>query len=84
MDDNFIAVETAVQERAGTKIFKLISMKTFQVERSVSSRVKYFAYDKGYLLLQNKNLVRILEVASGTFLRDTRGTTSAGLDNWLR
>ena len=72
MDDNFIAVETAVQERAGTKTYNFISMKTFQVERSLSSRAKYFAYDKGCLFLRNKNLVRILDVASGTFLRDMR------------
>ena len=72
VDDNFIAVETAVQERAGTKTYNFISMKTFQVERSLSSRAKYFAYDKGCLFLRNKNLVRILDVASGTFLRDMR------------
>ena len=70
VDDNFIAVETAVRERAGTKTYNFISMKTFQVERSLSSRAKYFAYDKGCLFLRNKNLVRILDVASGTFLRD--------------
>jgi F-box-like len=70
VDDNFIAVETAVRGRAGTKTYNFISMKTFQVERSVSSRANYFAYDKSYLFLQNKNRVRILDVASGTFLRD--------------
>jgi hypothetical protein len=72
VDDNFIAVETAVRERAGTKIFNFISMKTYQVERSVSFMAEYFVYEKGYLFLQNKNLVRILDVASGTFLRDIR------------
>ena len=70
VDDNFIAVETAVQERAGTKIFNFISMKTFQVERSLSYRVQKVAYDNGFLFLQIKKLVRILDVASGTFLRD--------------
>jgi hypothetical protein len=72
VDDNFMAVKTAIRERTGTKTFNFISMKTFQVERSVSSRASYFTYDKGYLFLQNNNLVRILDVASGTFLRDIR------------
>jgi hypothetical protein len=70
VDEQFIAVQTRSNENAGTKTYNLISIKTFQIERSVSFRAKYFAYDKGYLFLQNKNLVRILDVASGTFLRD--------------
>ena len=72
VDDNFITVETAARERAGTKTYNFISTKTFQVERSLSSRVNSSSYDKGYLFLQNKNLIRILNVSSGTFLRDIR------------
>jgi len=72
VDKQFIAVETRSEENAETKTYNFISMKTFQVERSVSSWAKYLAYDKGYLFLQNKNLVRILDVSSGTFLRDIR------------
>jgi hypothetical protein len=48
-------------------------MKTFQVEKSVSSRAKYHQYDNGYLFsLKEDNSVRILDVASGTFLREIR------------
>ena len=47
-------------------------MKTFQVERSLSTRAKIFAYDKGCLFFQNKNFVRTLDVSSGTFLHDIR------------
>jgi hypothetical protein len=36
------------------------------------SRVKKFTHEKGYLFLVNEDLVRILDVASGTFLRDIR------------
>ena len=72
VDEMFIAVKTTGRQNAGTKTYNFISMKTFQVERSVSSRAKYSAYDKGCLFLQNKNLIRILDVASGTFLRDIR------------
>ena len=72
VDDNFITVETAARERAGTKTYNFISTKTFQVERSLSSRVNSSSYDKGYLFLQNKNLIRILNVSSGTFLREIR------------
>jgi len=70
VDEQFIAIKTAGRRKAGRKTYNFISMKTFQIERSVSFRAKYFAYDKGYLFLQNKNLVRILDVASGTYLRD--------------
>jgi hypothetical protein len=46
-------------------------MKTLQVERSLSSRAKHLQYDGGYLFVsKTKNLVRILDVESGTFLRD--------------
>jgi F-box-like len=68
VDEQFIAIKSASQ-----LTYKFISMKTFQVERSVSSRAKYFDYDKGYLfLLEDDHLARILDVASGTFLRDIR------------
>ena len=66
----FIAVETCSDENTGTKSYNFISLKKFQVERSLSSRAKYFAYDKGHLFLQNKNFIRILDVSSGTYLRD--------------
>jgi uncharacterized protein with WD repeat len=48
-------------------------MRTFQVERSLSCRVKYLKYHGGYLfVLKKQNRVGILDVASGTFLRDIR------------
>jgi hypothetical protein len=72
VDEMFIAVETYSDENDERKTYKFISMKTFQLERSGSSSAKYSAYDKGYLLLLNKNFIRILDVSSGTFLRDIR------------
>jgi F-box-like len=70
VDEKFIAVKTG--KRAWTeKTFNFISMKTFQVERSLSSCAKYLQYDGGYLFVsKTENLVGILDVASGTFLRD--------------
>ena len=67
VDEQFI-----VFRAAGTMTYNFISTKTFLLERSLSFRVKNSAYHKGYLFLQNKNLVRILDVTSGTFLRDIR------------
>jgi hypothetical protein len=68
VDEQSIAIKSASR-----LTYKFISMKTFQVENSVSSRAKYLDYDKGYLfLLKDDDLVRILDVASGTFLRDIR------------
>jgi hypothetical protein len=73
VDEMFMAVKSESKANAGTKTYNFISMNTFQVERSVSSRAKYFEYDKGYLFLQkDDHLVRILDVASGKFLRDIR------------
>ena len=72
VDEMFIAINTANDEDAETKTYIFISMKTFQVERSLSTRAKIFAYDKGCLFFQNKNLVRTLDVSSGTFLHDIR------------
>ena len=72
VDEMFIAIKTASHENVETKTYNFISMKTFQVERSLSSRANYFEYDKGYLFLLQKDLVRILDVSSGTFLRDIR------------
>ena len=70
VDEQFIAVETGKREWT-EKTFNFISMKTFQVERSLSCRAQYLQYDKGYLFVSKKqNLVGILDVASGTFLRD--------------
>ena len=70
VDEQFIAFKTAGRQIAGTTTYNFISTKTFLVERSLSFRVNSSSYDKGYLFLQNKKLVRILDVASGTFLRD--------------
>jgi hypothetical protein len=62
VDEMFITVETCSDENAETNTYNFISMKTFQVERSLSFRANSFSYDKGYLFLQNKNLIRILNV----------------------
>jgi hypothetical protein len=70
VDEQFIAVKTGGWTE---KTFNFISMKTFEVERSLSSGAKYLQYDNGYLfVLKTDNLVGILDVASGTFLRDIR------------
>jgi hypothetical protein len=73
VDDQFIAVKNEIVEWKKKRFFYFISMKTFQVERSLSSRAKYLQYDNGYLfVLKKEDLVGILDVASGTFLRDIR------------
>jgi hypothetical protein len=40
VDEMFIAVKTCSDENTGTKSYNFISLKTFQVERSLSSRAK--------------------------------------------
>ena len=97
----FIAVKICSQEKARNTTYNFISMKTLEVERSLSCRAQYLQYDKGYLFVaffslwkwrdcfffraqylqydkghlfvsKKENLVRILDVASGTFPRDIR------------
>jgi hypothetical protein len=72
VDDKFIAFKTGSQQNTRGKTINFLSMKTFQVETSVSSRACRLKYDNGYLFLLKEGLVRILDVASGTFLRDIR------------
>ena len=73
VDEMYITVKSCIDENAGTKTFNFISMKTFQVERSLSLRAKYFEYDGGYLfVLKKEYLVGVLDVASGTFLHGIR------------
>jgi F-box-like len=72
VDEMFIAVKTACRQTSGANTYNFISMKTFQVERSVSSRESYFTYNGGHLFLLCNDLVRILDVTSGTFTRDIR------------
>ena len=69
VDEHFIAVHTPVENRDTT--CNLISLKTFEIERSFScgNRLRYF-YDGGYLFLMKPYFVRILDVVSGTFLRN--------------
>jgi hypothetical protein len=69
VDENFIALRSP--NGHGDTTFNLISLKTFQVERSLSSFHECY-YDGGYLFImkENQNFVRMLDVASGTFLRD--------------
>jgi hypothetical protein len=72
VDEQFIAVQTpGLQDTGPTSYF--LSLKTFEVERSLSGYFKTSYYDGGYLFLMNNDcLVRTLDVASGTFLRDIR------------
>ena len=72
VDEQFIAVKTpGFQDKGPTYYF--LSLKTFQVERSLSGYFKESFCDGGYLFLMNNDcLVRILDVASGTFLHDIR------------
>jgi hypothetical protein len=74
VDEHFIAVRAPNEDTSTT--FTFISQQTFQVERSLSFSlscpVKSF-YDGSYLFLMNNDfLVRMLNVASGTFLREIR------------
>ena len=70
VDEQFIAVRTGEWT---DEAYNFISMKSFQVERSLSSRVNFLSYQKGCLfVLKEDDLVGILDVASGTFLRDIR------------
>ena len=69
VDGHFIAVYTPIGDEDVT--INLISMNTFQVERSLSCL--YFGlYDNGYVFLMNsdQSSVRMLDVTSGTFLHD--------------
>jgi F-box-like len=86
VDEMFIAVKTAGLEDDGRYwSFHLISMKTFQVERSLSCKGKYeITYSKGYLFLVDQNQARILDVESGTFLRDLRTDPYPDLHSWFR
>jgi F-box-like len=74
VDVHFIAVRSP-NEGARTTI-NFISQKSFEVERSLSFSLSCFKksfYDGGYLFLMNSDcLVRILDVTTGTFLRDIR------------
>ena len=74
VDEMFIAVKFAGLEDDGRYwSINLISMKTFQVERALSCKGRYnITYSKGYLFLVDQDRARILNVASGTFLRDIR------------
>ena len=74
VDGHFIAVHAPNEDASTT--FTFISQKTFQFERSLSFSLRCFqksSYDGGFLFLINsKGLVRILDVATGTFLHDIR------------
>ena len=47
----FIAVKISSQEKARNTTYNFISMKTLEVERSLSCRAQYLQYDKGYLFV---------------------------------
>jgi F-box-like len=69
IDEHFIVVHVPNEHTVMT--FNFISLKTFQVERSLTCYYETSYYDGGYLFLMNSDfLVRILDVASGTFLHD--------------
>jgi hypothetical protein len=73
VDEQVIAINTGNGKWSPIRTFQVISMKTFQVERSLSFRARHLQYDNGYLFVVKKgNLVGIMNVASGTFLRDIR------------
>ena len=70
VDEHFISVRTYNHNECTT--CNLISLKTFQVERSMSCDCRFdIYYDGGYLFFMNNyGLVRMLDVMSGTFLHD--------------
>jgi F-box-like len=69
VDEHFIAVHNLIGDEE--MACHIISLKTFQVERSLCCYHPRF-YDRGYLFLTNnkRSLIRMLDVASGTFLHD--------------
>jgi F-box-like len=76
VDEHFIVVHVPNEHTVMT--FNFISLKTFQVERSLTCYYGTSYYDGGYLFLINSDfLVRILDVASGTFLHDIRMEASS-------
>jgi hypothetical protein len=69
IDEHFIAVRTPIGDEETTR--NLISLKTFEIERSSSFGARFDScYDGGYLFLLNSHFVRMLDVVSGTFLHD--------------
>jgi F-box-like len=74
VDEHFIAVRSPNQ--AASTTINFISQKSFEVERSLSFSLSCFQksyYAGGFLfLLSSECLVRILDVATGTFLHDIR------------
>ena len=71
VDQHFIAVNTLIGDKKTT--CNLISLKTFEIERSLSCDNRFHCfYDDGYLFLTNnsRSFVRMLDVASGSFLHD--------------
>ena len=69
LDENLIAVRSPNEH--GEMTFNFISLKSFQVERLLSC-LHHCCYDGGYLFIRkgNKSVVRMLDVVSGTFLRN--------------
>jgi hypothetical protein len=71
VDEHFIAVHTPIGNVSST--CKVISLKTFEIVRSLSCAVYLDSYyNGGYLLLIDciRNRIRMLDVVSGTFLHD--------------
>jgi hypothetical protein len=69
VDEHFIALHTPFGDDDVT--INLISLKTFQVERSLSC-LYFGSYDGGYVFLMNSDhsSIRMLDVASGALLHD--------------
>ena len=71
LDEQFIAVHVPSKHTDMTYYF--LSLKTCEFQRSLTCYYETSYYDGGYLFLMNsEGLVRILDVASGTFLHDIR------------
>jgi WD40 repeat protein len=71
VDEHLIAVNTLIGD--GKTTCNLTSLKTFEIERSLSCDNRFHCfYDRGFLFFTNnsRRFVRILDVASGSFLHD--------------
>ena len=71
VDEHFIAVNTLIGDKKTT--CNLISLQTFEIERSLSCDNRFHCfYDGSYLFLTNisRSFFRMFDVASGSFLHD--------------
>jgi hypothetical protein len=73
-DKQFVVVSQKIQGDDNKWLKQFISTKTLKIERSLSCAAASTFYKEGlFFMKKDDGLDRILEVASGTYLRDTQG-----------